>query len=198
MDVLGKPIGKQDQFAAAYGGLNYIRFDANERVSLTPISLNAETRTLLFSSLLLFWTNMSRRAEDVLFDQKERAPSNVGSLDAIRKISEDACELLHETELSLERFGALLHEAWLLKQRLSPRIAESQIMAWYRRGIEAGAFGGKLCGAGGGGFLLFCAPVERHAAIKAALPELKTIEIGYDPLGTRLLFPGYFDRAVGQ
>ena len=195
IDILGKPIGKQDQFAAAYGGLNYIRFDANERVSITPISLSAENTALLFSSFLLLWTGISRSAADILSDQRDRTPSNVGALDAMRDFADRSCELLHERDLSISQFGKLLHEAWLLKQRLSPRIAENQIVSWYSRGLEAGAYGGKLCGAGGGGFLLFCAPSERHAMIRAALPELKSIEIGYDPLGTRLLFPGYFERA---
>jgi len=191
IDILGKPIGKQDQFAAAYGGLNYIRFDANERVSITPIGLSAQNTALLFSSFLLFWTGISRSADDVLSDQKQRAAINVGPLDRMLEIADRACELLHDPDLSLQQFGELLHEAWSLKQRLSPRIAEDHITGWYRCGIEAGAYGGKLCGAGAGGFLLFCAPPERHAAIRAALPKLKSLSVGYDPLGTRLLFPGY-------
>ncbi len=194
INILGKPIGKQDQFAAAYGGLNYIRFEKNERVSLTPISLTPQQTAQLFSSFLLFWTGISRKADEVLSDQKQRTEANIEALDAMREIADHACELLHKPDLSVRRFGGLLHEAWSLKQRLSPRIAEKQIATWYRRGIEAGAHGGKLCGAGGGGFLLLCAPPERHAAIKAALPELKCLEIGYDPLGTRLLFPGYSER----
>ena len=189
-----KPIGKQDQYAAAYGGLNHIRLDANERVSITPISLSEQNLQLLFSSLLLFWTGMTRRAEEVLADQKERTLANIGSRNAICDMADQACELLHEPDLSVPRFGRLLHEAWQLKQRLSPHIAEDRISRWYRRGIEAGAHGGKLCGAGGGGFLLFCAPPERHPAIVAALPELRPIEIAYDRLGTRLLFPDYFER----
>jgi D-glycero-alpha-D-manno-heptose-7-phosphate kinase len=195
IDILGKPIGKQDQFAAAYGGLNHIRFDATERVSITPISLSAEKLGLLFSSLLLFWTGIARRAEDVLADQKARTSANVGLLDAMRDMADQACELLDEQELSVSNFGELLHEAWQLKQSLSRHIAVDRISRWYRRGIEAGAHGGKLCGAGGGGFLLFCAPPERHPAIVAALSELKPVDLAYDPLGTRLLFPGYFDHS---
>lgn len=195
IDILGKPIGKQDQFAAAYGGLNYIRFDANERVSITPITLSVANTNRLFSSLMLFWTGVSRRADDVLSDQKQRTELNIGSLDAMRDTAERACEMLHERDLSVAAFGELMDEAWTLKQRLSPRIAEDQIGTWYRRGVEAGAHGGKLCGAGGGGFLLFCAPPERHGEIKAALSDLRSIDIGYDSLGTRLLFTGYSDRS---
>jgi D-glycero-alpha-D-manno-heptose-7-phosphate kinase len=194
IDILGKPIGKQDQFAAAYGGLNYIRFSANERVSISPINLSAENLDQLFSSLVLFWTNITRRSEDVLADQKERTPVNIASLDAMRDMADHASDLLHKPELSVSGFGGLLDEAWQLKQRLSPQIADDRIARWYRRGIEAGAYGGKLCGAGGGGFLLFCAAPSRHSAIIAALPELKPVAIGYDPLGTRLLVPGYFER----
>jgi D-glycero-alpha-D-manno-heptose-7-phosphate kinase len=197
IDIIGKPIGKQDQFAAAYGGLNYIHFNANDRVSITPLSLSEKNIGLLFSSLLLFWTGISRRADDVLSDQKERIAANAGQLDLMRDIADRACELLHEPDISVSLFGELLHEAWTLKQRLSPRIAEERITAWYRRGLEAGAYGGKLCGAGGGGFLLFCAPPERHDAIKAALPELQTVDFAYDPLGTRVLFPGYVHALAG-
>jgi D-glycero-alpha-D-manno-heptose-7-phosphate kinase len=195
IDILDKPIGKQDQYAAAFGGLNYIRFEANARVAITPISLSPENTSALFSSFLLFWTGISRRADDVLADQKERTAVNITSLDSLCKMAEHACEMLHDARLSVAQFGELLHEAWTLKQCLSPRIAEGQIAAWYRRGIAAGAYGGKLCGAGGGGFLLFCAPLERHAAIRAALSELRSIHLGYDPLGTRLLIPGYVEQS---
>jgi D-glycero-alpha-D-manno-heptose-7-phosphate kinase len=191
IDLIGKPIGKQDQYASAYGGLNYIRFNANDRVSITPLSLSEKNVGLLFLNLLLFWTGISRSADDILADQKQRIANNMRLLDATREIADRACELLHEPVLSIPLFGELLHEAWTVKQHLSPRIAEDRISTWYRRGLEAGAHGGKLCGAGGGGFLLFCAPPERHAAVKASLPELQPVEFSYDPLGTRILFPGY-------
>lgn len=194
IDVLGKPIGKQDQFAAAYGGLNHIRFSADERVSITPINLSQDNINYLFSSFLLFWTGISRRAEDVLSNQKERAKFNVDSLDSLRSMADHASDLLHNDKMSIRQFGELLNEAWGIKQQLSSRISDDKISYWYRRGIEAGAYGGKLCGAGGGGFLLFCAPQEKHLAIKAALSDLKTIDVAYDPLGTRVLFPGYIER----
>ena len=193
IDVLGKPIGKQDQFAAAYGGLNHIRFNADERVSITPINLSPENTTLLFSSFLLFWTGISRRAEDVLANQRERSKLNISTLDSLRSMADQASDLLHNDKMSIRQFGELLNEAWELKQRLSSRISDDQISVWYRRGIEAGAHGGKLCGAGGGGFLLFCAPQQKHSAIRAALSDLKSIDLAYDPLGTRVLFPGYIE-----
>jgi D-glycero-alpha-D-manno-heptose-7-phosphate kinase len=191
IDVLGKPIGKQDQFAAAYGGLNHFRFNADERVSITPISLSAENTDLLFSSFLLFWTGVSRRAEDVLSHQRARAELNISTLDSLRCMADDACDLLHGDKVSVQKFGELLNEAWELKRRLSSRISDDQISHWYQRGVKAGAYGGKLCGAGGGGFLLFCAPKEKHSAMKAALSDLKSIDVAYDRLGTRVLFPGY-------
>src|SRR5262249_41655501 len=149
----------------------------------------------LFGSFVLLWTGIARRAEDVLADQKSRTNDNISLLDEMRDIADRAIDLLHRPDLSIHDFGKLLHESWLLKDRLSDRISDDRVGDWYRRGIAAGAYGGKLCGAGGGGFLLFCAPPQRHSAIKAALVELRSIEAAYDPLGTRVLFPGYFDGA---
>ena len=118
---------------------------------------------------------------------------NISTLDSLRDMADQASDLLHNNKMSIQQFGELLNEAWELKQRLSPRISDDKISLWYRRGIEAGAYGGKLCGAGGGGFLLFCAPQQKHSAIKAALSDLKSIDLAYDPLGTRVLFPGYIE-----
>lgn len=191
IDILKKPIGKQDQFAAAYGGLNHFRFDKNGLVSMTPISLQPELRDALFQSFILFWTGIARKAEDVLSDQKSRTQHNMGLLDEMRSIADEAVALLGHPTLSVRTFGELLHASWLLKDRLSSRISNDRLRTWYEKAIAAGAHGGKLCGAGGGGFLLFCAPPERHAAIKAALGELRSVEVAYDPLGTRVLFPGY-------
>jgi D-glycero-alpha-D-manno-heptose-7-phosphate kinase len=119
---------------------------------------------------------------------------NTSTLDSLRDMADHACDLLHNDKMSIQKFGKLLNEAWELKRRLSSRISDDQISNWYRRGIDAGAYGGKLCGAGGGGFLLFCAPREKHSAIKAALSDLNNIDVAYDRLGTRVLFPGYTER----
>jgi D-glycero-alpha-D-manno-heptose-7-phosphate kinase len=119
---------------------------------------------------------------------------NISTLNSLRAMADHACDLLHDDKVSIPKFGELLNEAWELKRRLSSRISDDQISYWYRRGIESGAYGGKLCGAGGGGFLLFCAPREKHSAMKAALSELKSIDVAYDRLGTRVLFPGYTER----
>ena len=136
IDVLGKPIGKQDQFAAAYGGLNYFRFNSDERVSITPISLSPENTNSLFSSFLLFWTGVARRAEDVLSHQRDRGGLNIGDLNSLRDMADHASDLLHKDNLSIQKFGELLDEAWRLKQRLSSRISDDQISYWYRRGIR--------------------------------------------------------------
>ena len=189
LDRLKKPIGRQDQYAAAMGGFNLMTFHADHKVSIKPLLLQDERIESLFSTFMLFWTGITRAAGEVLERQSEITGERMAALSRMRAIAEDAAHLLSGDSFSNEHFGEMLHESWMLKRGLVDGITSSQIDRWYQAAKQAGAWGGKICGAGGGGFLLVCAPVERHAAIRAALRDLAEVRFGHDQTGTRILHP---------
>jgi D-glycero-alpha-D-manno-heptose-7-phosphate kinase len=187
IDVLKRPIGKQDHYAAALGGLNYLSFHADGRVTLEPQYLPDGTVDRLFDHLLLFWTGMVRDASAVLTDQKRNTPAQIASLTAMREQAE-ALRALLQKGLDIHEFGRVLDAGWTLKRQLAHGISNDQVDAWYHNGRESGAIGGKLCGAGGGGFLLFIVPPEHQQDVRHALSELKEVPIGYEAQGARILF----------
>jgi D-glycero-alpha-D-manno-heptose-7-phosphate kinase len=188
IEFLRQPIGKQDQYAAAWGGLNYLSFEPNGRVNVEAQSLPAAEIKRLFDSILMFWTGITRDAGQVLQTQNQNTNNNLQKLRAMKAQAEQLRQMTL-TGLDLSAFGDVLTEGWELKRDLADLITTDQIDGWYNAGMAAGAYGGKLCGAGGGGFLLFVAPPERHPAIRAALSQLRELSVGYEPIGTRVLLP---------
>jgi D-glycero-alpha-D-manno-heptose-7-phosphate kinase len=185
---LGKPIGRQDQFAAAYGGLNFIEFKQNNDVSVCGLSLSLSEMRRLFNHVMMFWTGMSRSSEDVLGEQRQRTAVNFEQLSRIRDQASELHDILRHS-FDPHRMGALLHEGWMAKRRLASTISTTGIDVWYDRARAAGALGGKVCGAGGGGFLLFIVEPERQAAVHAALSDLNYLSVGWEPKGATLLYP---------
>jgi D-glycero-alpha-D-manno-heptose-7-phosphate kinase len=187
IDVLQRPIGKQDHYAAAVGGLNYLSFYPDGRVTLEPLHLPDGTLDRLFDHILLFWTGIFRDAAGVLSDQRRNTPSQIANLTTIR---EHAVELRAQVQkgLDIREFGRLLGAGWQVKRKLAEGISNDQVDAWYQAACEAGALGGKLCGAGGGGFLLFIVPPEQQQDVRHALSSLKEVPIGYEAQGSRILF----------
>ena len=186
--MLGRPIGKQDHFAAAFGGLNLISFQPNGRVSVEPQPLSADDIARLFGHILMFWTGITRDAGDILDEQKRRTNSQMDTLVAMRDQARDMCRLM-VNGFDPIAFGDALHAGWEMKRSLASEISNSRIDEWYERARAAGAYGGKICGAGGGGFLLVFAPPERHPDIRRALSDLLELTIGYEPYGARPLIP---------
>lgn len=188
IDRCGEPIGKQDQFAAAYGGLNLIRFHSDDSVSVDPVICKPETIKKIDESTLVFFTGRTRSASDVLKNQSEAMRLEQRRI-LMRRMVELAFELKRELELGdVENFGSILDENWRLKSQLTSGITDPQIDEWYYKGVLAGATGGKLLGAGNGGFIMFYAPPERHENIKAALSGLKPIKFGFDRNGVQIVF----------
>ncbi|MEQ8248024.1 MAG: GHMP kinase [Alphaproteobacteria bacterium] len=186
IEVLKRPMGKQDHFAAAFGGLNYIRFRNDGGVSIEPQNINASKVDKLFDNVLLFWTGLHRDSSEVLTEQRQNVDDRTGELEAMREQAMSMRDVVCNG-FDIHKFGALLDEGWVLKQRLASSITNDRITNWYRRAKQAGAIGGKLCGAGGGGFLLFVAEPSQHDAIRAALSDLTEVDIGYEPRGSRVL-----------
>ena len=189
IEKCGEPIGKQDQYAAAFGGLNYIEFQKDGSVEVAPIAMSREARQNLERHFLMFYTGITRSASGILADQSKVLADQGKKTEAMHQMVAYAAELRDELwKGNFDAMGRILHENWLLKRTLTPSISSGDIDECYDRAIKAGALGGKLLGAGGGGFLLFYAPPERHAGIAAALSDLRRIDFSLEPRGSRIVF----------
>ncbi len=189
IDILKKPIGKQDQHIAAYGGLQYMQFNSDDSVYVDPIICKAETKRLLEKRLLLFYTGITRSADTILAKQI----SNMAREKTKRAIMNKMVSLAKQMQNALNKdrldtFGEMLHENWILKTQMAGNITNKKIDIWYTIARKNGAIGGKLLGAGGGGFLLFYAPEEKHAKIIQALSMLIYQEFAFEPQGTKIIF----------
>ncbi len=185
----GKPIGKQDQYIAAYGNMQYLQFNPDETVYVDPIICDGGVKKKLQSRLLLLYTGMTRSADDILREQQLNSEQNLTTQASLRSLIHLAAEMRQALQQGvLDCFGELLHQGWSEKRKLASTISNGNIDAWYERAREHGAIGGKLLGAGGGGFLLLYAPVERHAEIIAALPELRPVPFRFEPQGSKIIF----------
>lgn len=185
----GKPIGKQDQYIAAYGGLQYIQFNPDGSVFVDPVICGLETKQRLQSRLLMLYTGLVRSADDVLREQSANTTADRArrmALRAMTQLAQDLSKALCHDDL--DSFGEILHEGWQLKKSLASKISSGAIDEWYERARRHGAIGGKLLGAGGGGFLLLYAHPERHREILAALPELRAMPFRFEPQGSKIIY----------
>jgi D-glycero-alpha-D-manno-heptose-7-phosphate kinase len=190
IDRLGEPIGKQDQYIAACGGLTCFTFNPDNTVDVSPLNISMDTKFDLEDNLLLFFTGFSRSAGSILKDQNSRTKSSdkdmIANLHFVKELGLKSKAMLEAGKT--EDFGALMHEHWEHKKRRSGGMSNAQIDEWYDLGMKNGATGGKLVGAGGGGFLLFYANDRnklRHAMAGAGLEEVR---FAFDFEGTKVLF----------
>jgi D-glycero-alpha-D-manno-heptose-7-phosphate kinase len=191
---LGEPIGKQDQYAAAYGGLNEITFNSDGSVVVGPIILDKATRAELEGCLAAFYTGDVRATGSILAEQKRNTRDNSDkfrSLGQMADMAREARQLLAGKRF--DDFGRLLHESWRLKQCLATGISTPKISEIYESGLRAGALGGKLLGAGGGGFVLFYCPRDRMPALRSALQGLRELQFRMDTSGTRVVYASDLD-----
>jgi len=184
----GKPIGKQDQYIAAYGGLQYIQFNPDGSVFVDPIVCSAATRRALEAQLLLLYTGTTRSADPILAEQRQNL-ANGRCRRTLRRLVQLAAELRGAlTGNDLEAFGEILHESWMVKKSMASGVSNPQIDCWYEQARAHGAVGGKISGAGGGGFLLLYAPIDAQAGIRRALPQLRQISFGLAPQGSKIIY----------
>jgi D-glycero-alpha-D-manno-heptose-7-phosphate kinase len=189
IDVLREPIGKQDQYASALGGLNYIRFNPDDTVEVLPLAHMRSLAEEIRRSLIMFHVGSGRQASAILECQRSNVATDATKQDSLKRMLGLAEDLKREFEMgNAASLGEVLHEAWLIKRGLANGISSEAIDGWYGRARAAGATGGKILGAGGGGFMLLCAPPERHEAICGALSELRRIELGFERLGSTIVF----------
>jgi D-glycero-alpha-D-manno-heptose-7-phosphate kinase len=184
-----EPIGKQDQFAAAFGGFNFIEFYPDDSVSIEPIICQRETLRQLEENTLVFYTGITRSASALLKTQRQV----VAAEKAKQKVLRTMVELAHQLKAELQKnnlraFGEIIHENWALKRSITGAISTDAIDDWYDRARKAGAIGGKLLGAGSGGFMMFYAPRDRHEAIGRALKELRPMDFRFEPQGSKIIF----------
>jgi D-glycero-alpha-D-manno-heptose-7-phosphate kinase len=186
IDICKKPIGKQDQYVAAYGGLNKITFHSDESVSVSRVPVFNTNLLILGSRLLLFYTNKTRNADVILKKQKQNTEDK---REILRKMKNFVPRLERSlTNLNFNKLGKLLHENWLLKKSLVGSISNSEIDNMYNAAMDAGALGGKICGAGGGGFLLMYVPKAKQDNVRAALSDYRELPFMLDSFGSRIIF----------
>ncbi len=191
IDRCKKPIGKQDQYAAAFGNLNYIQFNPDGSVFVNPIICRKETKEKLQENLLMLYTGLTRSSASILEEQNKKTSSSPQK----RKILAQMVQLANKLKSALEKnkldqFGDLLHQNWELKKQLARGITNERINEWYEIARKHGAIGGKILGAGGGGFLLLYAPKEKHSSICSALPELRPTPFAFEPEGSKIIYYG--------
>ncbi len=185
--ILSENVGIQDQIAAAFGGLNKIEIKVDGSFKVSPIKITIKRKQLLESSLLMFYTGISRNASDIAAEQIKQIPNKVDELRRIQSLTYEAIDIL-ESNKSLDEFGYLLHEAWTIKRSLSNLISPKFIDEIYGSALKAGALGGKLLGAGGGGFMLFYVSPDRQKDVLKALSHLMVIPIKFENFGSQIIF----------
>jgi len=184
----GNVLGKQDQYIAAYGGFKYLRFEVDGSVNVTPILCAPETRRQLHERLLLLYTGQPRQAEEILVEQARNMTDahNRATVRRMAALADQMRDALNRN--ALDGFGEILHANWLEKRTLANGISTAAIDAAYEAARTYGAIGGKILGAGGGGFLLLYAPSDCHEAICRALPTLRPVPFHFEPHGSRLIY----------
>lgn len=191
IELLGEPIGKQDQYAAAFGGLNVYRFNKDGSVTIEPVILSSEAYRRMENNLLMFYTGDLRLASQILSEHSK----NVASDREKEKAQIEICRLTDElhkelTHDNVDALGLIMNANWEQKRKLASGITNPLIDRAYHAALSAGATGGKLLGAGGGGFLLFYVPESKHNAVKNALSDLLYMKFGFSKSGSTVIYVG--------
>ncbi len=186
IDILKRPIGKQDQYSAAFGNLNLIEFNPDDTVILQHLSIDEEVKRELEANLMLIYTGITRRSSNILSKQKRNIKDKISVLNDIKDMVEEGKEYLIRGKL--DDFGKLLHQGWERKKILAQGINNPLIEEIYQAARKAGALGGKISGAGGGGFLLLYCPVEQQSQVRKALRNLRELPFRFEEEGTKAIF----------
>jgi len=192
VDILRRNIGKQDHFAAAYGDLNSWVFNKDGTIEGQPVFYRREVRKAISDNLILFYTGQKRDANEVLTDQSERT---IEKFQVLKKMKDQVpkFEEILSKGVNLSDFGTLLDEGWRLKRSISPMISSPVIDGYYEKAMQSGAIGGKILGAGGGGFLLFYVEPQNQETVEKNLPDLFKLKFTFDDAGTRIT---YYDQTL--
>ena len=184
--LLGETVSSQDQTAAVYGGLNHIKFDTDGAITVSPVDIRLTMKTELESHLLLFFTGLQRTASNIAATYAQDLNKKSHLLNQMKLMVKEAVSVL-EQEQQIKLFGQFLNNAWQLKRSLSPSISSDYIDSLYESIIDAGAIGGKITGAGGGGFLLVFAEPDKHQSIREKLKDLLHVPFIFKDVGSYIL-----------
>ncbi len=186
-DILREAVGSQDQISAAYGGFNRINFHTDDTFEVKRILTSQSRFAELQQNMALYFTGFARTASEVAQEQLKMTPHKQRELDTMLQLVDEAESILTNSNRSLDEFGRLLHESWQIKRTLTQKITNANIDEIYDAGISAGALGGKLLGAGGGGFMLFYVPPERREALRLRLKKLLCVPFGFSNSGGQVV-----------
>ena len=188
-DILKRAVGKQDHYAAAFGGLNYIKFNHDESTKVKSINLSKKNKKYLENSMVVFWTGITRLSWEILRDQNLRYLENVISLNKIKNQVIELKRLFEEKKISINKIGNLINEGWEIKKTLSKNISSKFFDNVFSKAIQDGAYGGRMCGAGGGGFVLFFANPNCHKKLIKNMQKfnLKKFDLSFGNKGTEIL-----------
>ncbi|HIP13106.1 MAG TPA: kinase [Arcobacter sp.] len=194
-NLIKENVGSQDQVFAAYGGLNIINFLQNGKIIVSPIIMQEERMIIFQDNIMLFFSGISRMASDIVEEQLQRTSINIPNLNRMKDLVDEAHNILI-SDRNLNEFGELLNSTWELKKSLSSKVTNPQIDAMYSKAMKAGAVGGKLLGAGGGGFMSFYVEKENQEAVKVALKDYLHIPFNFDFDGSKIVVyePNYKER----
>jgi D-glycero-alpha-D-manno-heptose-7-phosphate kinase len=187
-NMIREAVGSQDQIAAAFGGLNRINFSRSDNVEVSPLAISGEKQRFLQERLMLFFTGFSRFAVDIEQDKINNLNSRRKELRLLHALVDEAVEVLNGDISGYDAFGHLLHETWLLKRCLSSKVSTTIINEIYDQGMNSGALGGKILGAGGGGFILFYVKPEDRDNLRNSLSHLLHVPFRFETLGTQLIY----------
>lgn len=191
IDRVKRPIGKQDQYIGAHGGLQSLTFNQDGSVFVDPIIMNPKAKSRLAENLLMFYTGISRDANKILLKQKQNVTSSKALFQTMQEMAKIAGQMKAVLQHNdVDSFGELLHQNWLLKRNLVTGITNPKIDYYYQLARRQGALGGKICGAGGGGFLLLYAPKSRQSRIIASLSALRVFPVSFEPQGSKIIYVG--------
>lgn len=186
-EALKETVGSQDQVLAAYGGLNHVTFHSNGEISVRPMTISRERVDELDAHLMLFYTSIKRTASDVAKSYVESIEEKARQLQVLTKLVGEATNILNSRQ-DLSTFGNLMHEAWQIKRSLSAQVTNSAVDQIYDEARRAGALGGKLTGAGGGGFMMLFAPPDKQPAIRERLRKLIHVPFQFEYAGSQIIF----------
>lgn len=186
-NVINENVGSQDQVWAAYGGMNRIDFHVNDSFSVSPLVVPQNHRESLIGHFMLFFTGFSRFASEMAAKKIANLDKRADNIRAMVRMVDEAQAVITDSGRDLRDIGLMLHESWMLKRELADSVSTTDIDAIYEAGRAAGALGGKLLGAGGGGFILFFVEPRKQAAVRAALTNLIEVQIDVDYSGSKVV-----------
>lgn len=187
-DRIKEKVGAQDQTIAAFGGFNKIEFGGEEKILVQPITLDPEKVQLLQDHLMLFFTGFSRTASEIAGEQIRKTSEKTKELSRMMEMVDEAISILNRSDSDVTDFGRLLHETWMIKRSLTDKITTPHIDKIYAAAREAGAIGGKLLGAGGGGFILFFVEPQYQPKVKKKLKNLLYVPFKFENLGSQIIY----------